>query len=133
MAQLGARLNGIEEVEGSNPSGSTGCRISRSVYAALASYRSLTALKTGLNLYKKKNIIVEVGVVSHPAASRESEVEARQGAPGALRLVELAYRAFLRQIPPVKANPRFQVLDVDRIAGGGFRPLSRTKAASFCR
>ena len=26
MAQLGARLNGIEEVEGSNPSGSTGKR-----------------------------------------------------------------------------------------------------------
>jgi len=58
-------------------------------------------------------------------------VEARQGAPGALRLVELACRAFIRQIPPVKVNPRFQVLDVDRIAGGGFRPLSRTKAASL--
>ena len=74
--------------------------------AALAGYRSETALITGLNLYKIE-YVVQVGVVNHPAASRESVVEARQGAPGALRLVELAYRAFIRQVPPVKVNPSY--------------------------
>ena len=42
IAQLGARLNGIEKAEGSNPSGST--------------------------------LKVLAGVLSHPSASRESEV-----------------------------------------------------------
>ena len=61
MAQLGARLNGIEEVEGSNPSGST-VRNGRLAPSVLQVYNVLK---------------VRTGVVGHPV----SEKGERGGSP----------------------------------------------------
>lgn len=57
-----------------------------------------------LDLINNQNI-VNAGVVNHPAASREIQVRARHGAPGALELVELACCAIKWQTPPVKVDP----------------------------
>ena len=64
MAQLGARLNGIEEVEGSNPSGST--------------VRNGRLAPSVLQVYNETK--VRTGVVGHPV----SEKGERGGSPSAV-------------------------------------------------
>ena len=54
MAQLGARLNGIEEVEGSNPSGST--------------VRNGRLAPSVLQVYNETK--VTTGVVGHPVSEK---------------------------------------------------------------
>ena len=75
MAQLGARLNGIEEVEGSNPSGST------DPFSCSFSNFLIDTSILGAGIINNRRFRL-AGVVDHPTASWEREVGAQQSVLG---------------------------------------------------